>query len=202
MRWDYREYLRQRQKFLANRGEYHPMVLATTLIFSATWLAGWLFSTLLLMQGMTSMPLRYALAFVASYAVFFACVRVWCNSVHHDRGSNGGHFDVPQGDAEGCLIVLAIALAALVVAGAFWASGGFVALLEVAFEVAFAGTVVRRLGRTEIVGNWAARLFACTWLSALVVLFVLLGVATWLQHRAPEAVKFSQAVRIAFAGGH
>jgi hypothetical protein len=198
MSWDYREYLRQRKSFLANRGEYHPMVLATTLIFSATWLAGWLFSSLLLWRGMHSMPLRYGLAFLVSYAVFFLCVRVWCNSVHHDRGGNDGSLDFPGFDGEGCLMVLAIALAALLVAGLFWASGGFAALLEVAFEVAFAGTVVRRLGRTEIVGNWAGRLFAGTWLQALVALLLLVGVAAWLQHKAPSATKFSEAVAIVF----
>ena len=201
MSWDYREYLSQRQHFLANRGEYHPMVLATTLIFSATWLAGWLFSTLLLWRGMQSMPLRYGLAFLASYAVFFLCVRVWCNSVHHDRGGNDGSLDSPGFDGEGCLVVLAIALAALLVAGLFWASGGFAALLEVAFEVAFAGTVVRRLGRTEIVGNWAGRLLIGTWLQALVAVLLLVCVAAWLQHKAPSATKFSEAVAIIFRAG-
>ena len=121
MNWDYREYLRQRRTFLADRGEHHPMVLA-------------------------------------------------------------------------------IALAALLVAGLFWASGGFTALLEVAFEVAFTGTVVRRLGRTEIVGNWAGRLFAGTWLHALVALLLLVGVAAWLQRRAPGATKFSTAVAVVFGG--
>ena len=198
MSWDYREYLRQRQQFLANRGEYHPMVLATTLIFSATWLAGWLFSALLLWRGMQSMPLRYGLAFLASYAVFFLCVHVWCNSVHRDRGGNGLSGVDLLGGGEGCLIVLAIALAALLVVGLFWASGGFAALLEVAFEVAFAGTVVRRLGRTEVVGNWAGRLLAGTWLQALVALLLLVGVAAWLQHKAPSATKFSHAVAIVF----
>lgn len=201
MSWDYREYLRQRQRFLADRGEHHPMVLATTLIFSATWLAGWLFSTVLLWQGLRSMPLRYGLAFLASYAVFFLCVRVWCNSVQHDRGGVDGSLDSPGFDGEGCLFVLAIALAALLVAGLFWASGGFAALLEVAFEVAFAGTVVRRLGRTEIVGDWAGRLFAGTWLQALLALTLLVCVAAWLQHKAPGAAKFSEAIAIVFRAG-
>ena len=198
MSWDHREYLRQRKSFLTDRGENHPMVLATSLIFSATWLAGWLVSTLLLMLGLHSMPLRYALAFAVSYAVFFACVRLWCNSVRHDRGGNDWSLDSPGFDGEGCLFVLAIMLAAVVIAGLFWASGGFMALLEVAFEVAFAGTVVRRLGRTEIVGDWAWRLLAGTWLHALVALLLLVGAAAWLQHKAPGAAKFSEALRTVF----
>ena len=177
------------------------MVLATTLIFSATWLAGWLSSAMLLWNGMNSMPLRYALAFVASYGVFFLCVRVWCNSVRHDRSANDWSIDGAGGDAEGCLYTVAIMLIALVIVAIFWATGGFLALLEVSFEVAFAGTVVRRLGRTEIVGNWAGRLFAGTWLHAFAALFVLVGVAAWLQHAAPGATKFSQAVAIVFSAG-
>ena len=70
-------------------------------------------------------------------------------------------------------------------------------MLEVAFEVAFAGTVVKRLGRTEIVGDWARRLLAGTWLHALVAL-LLVGVAAWLQHQAPRATKFSEAVGVVF----
>ena len=202
MSWDYREYLRQRQSFLAHRGEHHPMVLATTLIFSATWLAAWLISTVLLRQGMRSMPLRYGLAFAASYAVFFVCVRVWCNSVQRNRSRGSGNdwssIDSPGFDGEGCLAVLAVMLAALVIVGIFWASGGFSALLEVAFEVAFAGTVVRRLGRTEIVGDWARRLLAGTWLHALIALLVLVSVAAWLQYKAPGAVKFAQALSTVF----
>lgn len=202
MIWDYRESLRQRRRFLADRGEHHPMMLATTLIFGATCLAGWLFSSLLLWLGLTAMPLRYALAFAAAYGVFFLCVRVWCNSVHHGRGgqSDGGSLDSPGFDGEGCLLVLAISFAAVLAAGLFWASGGFGTLLEVAFEVAFAGTVVRRLGRTEIVGNWAGRLFAGTWLHALVALLLLVGGAAWLQHKAPSASKLSTAVVLIFGG--
>ena len=146
------------------------------------------------------MPLRYALAFLGSYAVFFLCVRVWCNSVHHDRSPNNWSLDGAGGDAEGCLLALAIMLVALIIAGLFWASGGFSALLEAAFEVAFAGTVVKRLGRTEIVGNWAGRLLAGTWLQALVALLLLVGVAAWLQHQAPGATKFSEAVGVVARG--
>ena len=201
MTWDYREYLRQRRNFLAHRGEHHPMVLATSLIFTATWLAGWLISAGLLLLGMHSMPLRYALAFLVSYGAFFICVRVWCNSVHHDRGGNDLSGVDLLGGGEGCLVVLAIMLACLLIAGAFWASGGFTVLLEAAFEVAFAGTVVRRLGRTEIVGNWAGRLLAGTWAQAFTALVLLVTFAAWLQHKAPAATTLSQAVSAAWRNG-
>ena len=198
MSWDTREYLRQRSAFLADRQRHHPMLTATTLILTATWFAGWGCSALLLwIGGVVSMPVRYAISFVVSYAVFFLCVRAWCDTVQRNRCDEGsGGFDVGGGmDAEGCLYVLGIGLVALIVAGMFWASGGFSALLEAAFEVAFAGTVVRRLSRTEIVGHWARSLLSNTWMQALAALLVLVGIAAALQRAAPTASTFAQAVK-------
>jgi hypothetical protein len=195
MSWDTREYLRQRRAFFADRQRRHPMLTATTLILIVTWFVGWACSALLLwLGGLTSMPLRYAISFIVSYGAFFLCVRVWCNSVHHNRG-DGSNLDGGGVDPEGCLYVLAIALAAFVVAGLFWASGGFTALLEAAFEVAFAGTVVRRLSHTEIVGHWARALFLNSWMQALAALVILVGIAAALQRAAPGAETFSRAVQ-------
>ena len=197
MRWDTREYLQQRRSFLAERRRRHPMLTATTLIFGVTWLFGWLASTLLLHAGMGSMALRYGLSFVASYAVFFGCVRLWCNSARRDRVDSSNSLDGsldPGFVDEGCFVVLLLGLGAFLIALLFWATGGFAALLEVAFEVAFAGTVVRGLSRTEIVGRWASTLFANTWLHALVALLVLVGGAAALQRAAPGAERFSDAV--------
>ncbi len=200
MRWDRREYLRRRREFIAERGHDQPMLRATTLIFSVTWLFGWACSALLMHAGMRSMPLRYGLAFLASYGVFFLCVRGWCHSVRNDRrpSGSGDWFDI-GGTDEGCLVVLLIALAAFVIGGVFLATGGFAALLEAAFEVAFAGTIVRGLSRTEIVGRWARTLFANTWRHALVALLVLLGIASALQHAAPGAQTLSDAIHMLWA---
>ncbi len=195
MNWDWRAYLAQRRSFIANRSEFHPLGFASTLILGATWLSGWLFSLGLLQLGVHSIPLRYALAFVASYGVFFVCVRVWCGFVHWDRGQGGAMGDVPMFDAEGCLWIVLVFLLASIPAFLFWLSGGFAALLEVAFEVVFAGTVVRRLNRIDIVGNWARALLAGTWMHALAALLILVGAASLLQRAAPEAATFAQAVR-------
>jgi hypothetical protein len=199
MSWDAREYFRKRAEFLSVRGRHHPMLAATTLIFVIVWLVGWGSSAALLRFGrMHSMPLRYALGFVAAYAAFFLCVRAWCQSVATNRGE-GRHLDLGGGDLpvdpEGCLPFVALAFAAFLVACLFWASGGYAALLEAAFEVAFAGTVVRRLSRTEIVGDWGGALFANSWPQALAALLVLIGIASVLQHAAPDASTFAQAVR-------
>jgi hypothetical protein len=197
MSWDTREYLRQRSAFFGDRKRHHPMLTATTLILTVTWFAGWGCSALLLwLGGVTSMPVRYAISFFVSYAAFFLCVRAWCDTVQRNRyDEGGGSFDVGGGgDPEGCLYVLAVGFAAFTVAGLFWASGGFAALLEAAFDVAFAGTVVRRLSRTEIVGHWARALLLDTWMQALAALLMLVSIAAVLQRAAPSATTFSQAV--------
>ena len=194
MSWDTREHQKQKSAFLAERANFHPLGFSTTLIFASTWLAGWLFSFGLLMLGMSSMPLRYALAFLASYGVFFLCVRIWCGFVHWNRGDGGGSFDGAGIDGEGCLWVVAIWLAACVPAVLFWLSGGFATLLEVAFEMVFAGSVVRRLGRMDIVGNWGRTLLAGTWMHACAALLILVAIATVLQRAAPQAETFAQAI--------
>ena len=145
---------------------------------------------------MVSMPVRYGLGFVLAYGVFFACVRLWCGHVNARRESSGNLGLDGSVDGEGCLVVMAAIALGLLVAGLFWMSGGVAALLEAAFEVAFAGTVVRRLGRTEIVGDWARTLFVTTWPQALAMLLVLIGIAATLQRAAPGAATFADAVSV------
>jgi hypothetical protein len=102
---------------------------------------------------------------------------------------------VPGDLGEGCFFVLAAMLIAFVVAGLFALTGGLPLLLEAAFEVVFAGMMVRRLSHIEVVGNWAGKLFRSTWMHAAVTLLVLVAIAAGVQHRAPEAKTFSEAVK-------
>jgi hypothetical protein len=200
MAWDRGEYQRERQNYIAATQRREPMLFVSTLIFTATWLAGWGASTLLLWSGMASLPLRYGLGFLLAYGVFFACVRLWCSRVAERRESGGSNLGLDGGvDGEGCLIVAAAIALGLLVAGLFWMSGGVAALLEAAFEVAFAGTVVRRLGHSEIVGNWARALFVNTWPQALAMLLVLVGIAATLQRAAPGTTTFADAVSAIWA---
>ena len=140
------------------------------------------------------MPLRYAISFVLAYAVFLGAVRVWADFMKSERGSDSwkdGGFDLPTADAEGCFVVLASMLMACVVAGLFALTGGLPLLLEAAFEVVFAGVMVRRLSRIEVVGNWAGTLFRNTWRHARVVLVLLVALAVWMKARAPQAKTFA-----------
>ena len=196
MTWDRREYERQHQRYVTERGARHPMPTAATLILAGTWLAGWGASAALLHAGIASMGLRYALAWAVAYGAFFIGVRIWCNSAHHDRRDATARIGSGLADAgsEGCLVMLALWAGAAAIAGLFWASGGFTALLDAAFEVAFAGTLVRRLAHTDIVGGWARSLLANTWPQALAALLVLSATAHALQRQVPGATRFSEAV--------
>ena len=68
-------------------------------------------------------------------------------------------------------------------------------LFEVAFEVAFAGTVVSGLDRRYTVGDWAGTLIRRTWIPALIVGAVLVAFAAKMQHDHPDAKTLAQAFK-------
>ena len=195
--WDERKERNERHLFVSRRLDMAPPVTAVALIFTGTWLCAWLVSAALLVAGITSLPLRYALAFAAAYGCFFGLVRMWCDFAKRDpaQAKSGSGWDGTGLDAggEGCLWVLAIAALAFVLSGLFWLIGGYALLLEVAFEVAFAGTVVRGIGKQSMLGNWAQALLARTWWIAFLVMLLLAGFAAAMQHAAPKATTLAQA---------
>lgn len=196
--WTRAEYERHKRNFIESRLLHRWVYWHAALIFTLTWLAGWLASWAMLKLGLRNMPLRYALAFLFAYGVFAACVRIWSDFMRAERGGSAdpsGSFDLPYADAEGCAFAIAIGLVALFAAGLFALVGGLPLLLEVAFEVIFAGAVVRRAARKHVVGDWSGVLVRNTWPHAAAVLALLVGVAAVLQAKAPAAVTFSQAVR-------
>ena len=150
------------------------------------------------------MPLRYGLALAASYPAFFLCVRVWADVMRDvptaDNLSNSDladYLNTPI-DGDGCLVAL-VALVALalggLLAGAFALIGGPELLLEAAFEVVFAGTMVRHLRHLHVVGNWKVRLLRNTAPVAFAVMVGLVCRAAGLQSRIPGATTFAQACR-------
>ena len=100
---------------------------------------------------------------------------------------------------EGRVVVLGILVLGLAAGAVFAMVGGLPLLLEVAFEVAFAGVVVRRIARREPVGDWLGTLIRNTWLPALATWIVLVTVAAALQAKAPQATTFRQAVQALLA---
>jgi hypothetical protein len=195
--WDERKERNERHLFVSRRLDMAPPVTAVALMFAGTWLCAWAVSAALVAQGMHSMPLRYSIAFAVAYACFFCLVRIWCDFAKREpsRAKSGGYFDLPIADAEGCLWVLAIFALMFILSGVFWAVGGYALLLEVAFEVAFAGTVVRGMGKQSMLGNWANALLRRTWWMALLVMALLAGFAATMQSAAPETDTIAQAYK-------
>lgn len=198
--WNRTALERQKRNFIETRLRFRTISLHAALIFGMTWAAGWAASAVLLHTGLTNMPLRYAISFALSYPVFFVCVRVWADFMRRERAGTwdlGSSIDIPV-DGDGCLILVVALMLGVVLATLFALIGGPTLLLEVAFEVVFSGTLVQRLGRTDMVGNWARALWLKTLPHALCVLIVLTGTAYWLQAKAPKAVTFAQAVKVVF----
>ena len=196
--WDGARYEREKRRFIESRLQFRSVYFHTALIFTITWLAGWLCSWALLKVGAHNMPLRYGISFLFSYGVFVLCVRQWAGYMRAERGSGdlgGGSFDMPGADAEGCFFVFIALIAGLLVAALFAMSGGLPLLMEVAFEVVFAGIVVKRLSRKQTLGDWLGALVRNTWIHALVALIALVSVAAILQVKAPQAATFAAAIK-------
>lgn len=203
--WDRGRYEREKRNFIERRQHFRAIYFHASLIFGATWLAGWACSwALLRFAAMGSMPLRYGISFLLSYLVFIGCVRVWADFMRPDpSGSERDRYGGAQGadmlalgGGEGCAIFVVWMLLGLVAATAFSLTGGLPLLLEVAFELAFAGVVVRRLSGKQELGNWISVLLRNTWWQALLALVLLVGLAAWLQGQAPQAKTFAQAVSV------
>lgn len=200
--WTALEYERQRRRFVESRLLHRNVYFHASLIFTGTLLTGWICSRALLMLGMASLPLRYALGFAGAYAVFLLLVRVWADFVRRERGDGLGGGDMIDGlnmfsgDAEGCFFVLAAWIVGLVAAGVFALVGGMPLLLEVAFEVVFAGVIVRRARRVVVVGDWLGALLGRTWLYALVTALFLVSIAGYAQHKVPAARTLREALHV------
>jgi hypothetical protein len=201
MHWDWRRERNEREQFVSERLQHRPPVLAVALIFMAVWLSGWACSALLLRAGLVSIPLRYGISTLLSYGVFVLTVGWWCRLAvapvkpPTERSRWYHWLDIPSSGDEGCLIVLGALLVALLVSGIVWLLGGYAVLLEVAFEVAFAGTLVRRLGHDHTLGNWSSTLLRRTWPLALLMTSIVVGIGAKLQHDHPEASTIAQAIR-------
>lgn len=197
--WSAAEHAREKRRFIESRLRWRWVGLHTSIIFLVTWLSGWAASWALLRLGVTNLALRYALSYALSYGVFLWAVRVWADFLRDERGSDSldsGVVDYGVPDAEGCLFVLALWLAAALLAGLFALAGGLPLLLEAAFEVVFAGVIVRRAARRQVLGDWLGVLVRNTGLPALIAWLALVIVAGLLQARAPQARTLAEAVRI------
>jgi hypothetical protein len=203
--WSEERYEREKRTFIGARTARAPLWSQFTLIFMATWGAAWLCSWLLLRVAAPAhdwaraLPARYAVAFLFAYGCFFLAVRVWIEIARqqpeHQLGASQFDNTLYPDDSEGCLIITVLIVAGFVAGGLFLAIGGAPMLLEAAFEAAFAGVVVARpLKGDLVIGDWKRRLLANTWKSALGAFLALIALAAFLQSKAPQATTFAQAV--------
>jgi hypothetical protein len=202
MNWDWRKERNEKHRFVEERMTHRRPVFAVALIFIVVWLCGWACSAFFLAYGMGSIPERYVISTVASYVAFVGAVGVWCRYAAQPIAPKSSTSDwtdaadIPNiGGDEGCLVVVAVLAIALVLSGVFWMVGGYAMLFEVAFEVAFAGTVVSGLDRRYTVGDWAGALIRRTWIPALIVGAALVAFAAKMQHDHPEAKTLAQAFK-------
>jgi hypothetical protein len=203
--WTPDEYETRRRSFVESRQLHRHLYVHLSLILGGTAAAGWICSWALLKLGLHRLPLRYLLAFAASYAVFLMLVRAWAGFLGDARGEEVGWNDAAGtvrdvafwGGSEGCFVSVGFWLLGILFAVAVGAFGGVPLLLEVAFEVVFAGVIVRSARRsTFVVGDWLGAALRATWLPATVTGVVLVGLAGYLQHNAPKARTLVEALNI------
>jgi hypothetical protein len=190
---------RKKRAFISERENRLPL-LGLSLVFGITFLSTWLCSAALLKIGLTQMPVRYGLSILAGYAMFFVAVRVWSDFQRRRpsvdaSNTNWPDISLPVNDAEGCLFVIALMAVGVLLAGlATWL--GAVVMLEVAFEVAFAGLLVRRMGKLQRVGDWKKVLFQHTRGLVVSILLATTVLAYYYQTKYPQAVKLSDVWRL------
>jgi hypothetical protein len=205
--WTRKRYEEEKRRFIQRRVHLAPLWGQFTIVFGISWAAAWFCSWFLLryfaaaQPWLRDLPSRYAIAFLFAYACFFLAVRLWIEMVRHEPPEQQAEqLQVQPGvgvvDGEGCLIVFVVLAVSFIVGGLILAFGGAPMLLEVAFEAAFAGVVVRRpLSGDLVLGDWKICLLKNTWKQALTGIVLLVGLAAWLQSQAPQASTFAQAVR-------
>lgn len=191
-----------RNQFVRER-EHRTSLIGLSLVFTATLLSMWLISAVLLKLGLHNMPVRYVLSCALAYLGFFGWMRIWASyQLRHPAERESWHGDVPADlpfADEGCFIVLAIGFVGLLASWMVWLFGGIPLLLEVAFEVAFAASMVRRVRhRTYDAPGWWRVLWRHTWLAALIVTLLSAGAGYFLQSKAPGNITMSGALKNIF----
>lgn len=193
--WTERQERNERHAFVSQRLDHSPPVFAVMLMCIGMWLIGWLTSAALLARGMHLLPMRYAIAFIAAYCCLFCFVRIWGEYARRQPDSKTEKLQKSINPVlgEGLVWLFPFFIIPLLVSAAVWLVGGYALLLEVAFEIAFAGTVVRGVSKQTLVGHWALSLLRRTWLLALLVMALLCAFAAMMQHAAPETDTIAQA---------
>ena len=193
------------------------------LILLATAAAAVLASKLLLDAGLHSMPVRFVLAVLLAYGVFFVAVRIWLAYVRSgagekvdaaEAGVDAGEYavdaaadaaepsaleglgDLAPDEGCGCLLVVAVCLAGLLI---FVVLGYLiwqapVILAEIAFETLLASSLVRAARRIDDPG-WTAGVFRTTLVPFLIVAALSFVAGVVAAEYAPEAVRLADLLK-------
>jgi len=192
------------------------------LIFAATVSAGMVVSKTALENGLRSMPLRYLLSTSAAYVVFLLLVRVWIEyalsvvnlsvereleSAARPREEREGTRQRPRepswlhwllseafADLVIYLLLFLAVVASLLIAGAYLVWQAPVILVEAAFEVWLASTLLARVRDVERRG-WLPGTVHRTIVPFAYVAVTAVIVGGWLQHVCPGAATLLYALR-------
>jgi hypothetical protein len=200
--WNTRKFESERNRFVASRQD-HVSWTGLSMIFIATFATTWLTSAALHSTTSMQMPMRYLLAVLSGYVVFFLAVRVWSDfqkrlPQYRLKGEDLPLLDLSMG-SEGFVFAAVIFTPLALILGGLLSWFGAAALLEVAFEVAFSGVLVRSIWRAEkTVGNWYWVLLRKTgWVALLLMLSVYFG-TVYVQSRYPSVNTATDAFRVLF----
>ncbi len=190
--WSKHKLETERKRFVAARKD-HVSWTGLAAVFLVTFFATWAASTALFHWTTLRMPVRYVLAMVVGYGVFFLVVRVWSDfqkraPQYRPRDNDDvATLELMQFDNGSGFFLVIIGLPLALIFGALVSWIGAAMLLEVAFEVAFAGVMVRSVWKTDhTVGNWQGALLRKTWLWAALAMLLVYQGAHFLQSRFPS----------------
>jgi len=183
------------------------------LIILWTSLITWGADVVMLKCGALSMLVRYPLAIMVGYAAFLIGVKVWLGysgireylnqrdaeelvkspqQEVNQRDYFDWSLDTFSGDAEGCLAMIVVAVAALLT---FWLLGAFATQLfaDVVLEVILAAGLLKGLRKTESSG-WLTGAWGSTKYWLLFVLVAAVIFAAWAHVKYPDSTTASQVL--------
>ncbi len=202
--WNRSKWVTERNRFIAARKD-HVSWSGLFMIFFVTGGITLLTSVVLRHATSITMPWRYVLALAAGYGAFFFAIRVWADFQRHSpqyrpKGDDHGILDAIQASGAGELgFAYILLLPFALILGGIMSWFGAAMLLEVAFEVAFAGMMVRGAWAAETrVGNWAGVLLRKTGGVALVLMMLVFTAAHYVQSRNPQVQTAADTFKLLF----
>ena len=225
MQPDFKEWLIKERLKYSLKGRFLVRFHATLILLGAV-IVGWSANRLLFMSGVENMIIRFPAGVLAAYWGFLIGIELWIrysgiNEYLNSRRSkelldpdgfkppalkdpwifpDGG---VPLVDGEGCLIVLLVLFAVVLV----FAMGGYLIFMagdlfaDVVFELLLVAGLIRGIRRVDAFG-FTGGIPKVTLPALAVVLAVSVVVGFWARHFHPEAKTLAEALKAEKASYH